>query len=157
LSILHIDTPRWAVPLLEPKRYKGAKGGRSSGKSNFMAEMLVEEHVRYPDLQSVCIREIQRSLKFSAKKLVEDKIRALGVSHLFEVTLTEIRRIDGHGIIIFQGLQDHTADSIKSLEGFGIAWAEEAHDAKHYGKQDLIELRDYYRREARRLKKENRS
>ena len=38
-----------------------------------------------------------------------------------------------------------------------LAWVEGAHDAKHYGKQDLIELRDYYRREARRLKKENRS
>jgi phage terminase large subunit len=91
-----------------------------------MAEMLVEEHVRNPDMQSVCIREIQKSLKFSAKKLVEDKIRALGVSHLFDVTLTEIRRIGGQGIIIFQGMQDHTADSIKSLEGFDRAWVEEA-------------------------------
>lgn len=126
LSTLQIQTPRWSLPLLGHSRYKGAKGGRSSGKSHFMAEALVEEHVTHPDLQSVCIREIQRSLKFSAKKLVEDKIRALKVSHLFEITLTEIRRVDGHGVIIFQGLQDHTADSIKSLEGFDIAWAEEA-------------------------------
>ena len=126
MSILQIATPRWAVPLLEPSRYKGAKGGRASGKSHFMAEMLVEEHVRDKDLQSVCIREIQKSLKFSAKKLVEDKIRALGVAHLFDITLTEIRRVDGQGIIIFQGMQDHTADSIKSLEGFDRAWVEEA-------------------------------
>lgn len=126
MSTLQIKTPRWSVPLLAPKRYKGAKGGRSSGKSHFVAELLVEEHVRDKDLQSVCIREIQRSLKFSAKKLVEDKIRALGVSHLFEITLTEIRRIGGTGIIIFQGMQDHTADSIKSLEGFNRAWVEEA-------------------------------
>lgn len=91
-----------------------------------MAELLVEEHVRDKDMQSVCIREIQKSLKFSAKKLVEDKIRALGVAHLFDITLTEIRRVDGQGIIIFQGMQDHTADSIKSLEGFDRAWVEEA-------------------------------
>jgi phage terminase large subunit len=78
------------------------------------------------NLRSVCIREIQKSLKFSAKALIENKIQALGVSHLFEVLTTEIRRKDGHGIIIFQGMQDHTADSIKSLEGFGIAWVEEA-------------------------------
>jgi len=91
-----------------------------------MAEMLVEEHVRYKDQQSVCIREIQKSLKFSAKKLVEDKIRLLGVSHLFEITLTEIRRNGGEGVLIFQGMQDHTADSIKSLEGFDRAWVEEA-------------------------------
>jgi phage terminase large subunit len=87
---------------------------------------LVEEHIANPNQQTVCIREIQKSLKFSAKKLIEDKIIALGVSHLFEVTLTEIRRIGGQGIIIFQGMQDHTADSIKSLEGFDRAWVEEA-------------------------------
>ncbi len=125
-NTLQINTPRWSLPLLEPSRYKGAKGGRASGKSHFYAELLVEEHVRNPDLQSVCIREIQKSLKFSAKKLVEDKIRALKVSHLFDITLTEIRRINGNGVIIFQGMMDHTADSIKSLEGFDRAWCEEA-------------------------------
>jgi phage terminase large subunit len=123
---LKIETPRWSVPLLRPNRIKGAKGGRSSGKSHTFAEMLVEEHIHDKDLQSVCIREIQKSLKFSAKKLIESKIREFGVSHLFEITLTEIRRVDGHGLIIFQGMQDHTADSIKSLEGFDRAWVEEA-------------------------------
>src|SRR5690554_7679150 len=97
MTALQIKTPRWAVPLLAPSRIKGAKGGRASGKSHFMAEMLVEEHVSNPDQQSVCIREIQKSLKFSAKKLVEDKIRALGVAHLFDITLTEIRRLGGQG------------------------------------------------------------
>ena len=32
---------------------------------------------------------------------------------------------DAGGLIIFQGMQDHTAESIKSLEGFS-AWVEEA-------------------------------
>jgi len=126
LSTLKIQTPRWAVPLLQPARYKGASGGRGSGKSHFFAELLVEEHIRYKDQQTVCIREIQKSLKFSAKKLIEDKIRSLGVAHLFDITLSEIRRIGGEGIIIFQGMQDHTAESIKSLEGFDRAWVEEA-------------------------------
>jgi hypothetical protein len=26
----------------------------------------------------------------------------------------------GDGVIIFQGMQDHTAESIKSLEGFNV-------------------------------------
>lgn len=123
---LDIPTPRWALPLIPHHRYKGAKGGRGSGKSHFFAELLVELHVVDLHLSSVCIREVQRSLKFSAKRLIESKIRSLGVSHLFYITLTEIRRIGGTGVIIFQGMQDHTADSIKSLEGFGIAWCEEA-------------------------------
>ncbi|MAK86002.1 MAG: PBSX family phage terminase large subunit [Pseudomonas sp.] len=126
LSTLTIETPRVFFPLLKPSRYKGAYGGRGSGKSHFFAELLVEAMVANPDWRVVCIREIQKSLKFSAKKLIEDKIADMGVSHLFEIQTTEIKRIGGKGVCIFQGMQDHTADSIKSLEGFMIAWIEEA-------------------------------
>lgn len=118
--------PEWAEPLLVPMRYKGASGGRASGKSHFFAEQAVEEMVCDPALRFVCIREVQRSLKFSAKSLIEAKIRALGVEDLFVVLTNEIRRVGGTGIMIFEGMQDHTADSIKSLEGFGRAWVEEA-------------------------------
>jgi phage terminase large subunit len=123
---LDLLTPAWAEPLLVPARYKGAKGGRSSGKSHFFAEMAVEEMVSDPSLRFVCIREVQRSLKFSAKSLIESKIRKMGVSHLFQVLEREIRRVGGTGVMIFEGMQDHTADSLKSLEGFGRAWCEEA-------------------------------
>ena len=126
----HVDLnriiPPWAVSLRQPMRYKGASGGRASGKSHFFAEEAVEAMVCDPSLRFVCIREVQRSLKFSAKSLVESKIRTLGVSHLFDVLNTEIRRKDGDGVMIFEGMQDHTSDSIKSLEGFGRAWVEEA-------------------------------
>lgn len=123
---LVLNTPRWALPLLEPKRYKGAKGGRGSGKSHFFAELAVEEMLLDPHMPFVCIREIQKSLKFSAKRLIEAKIRAMGVQSSFHITQHEIRRIGGEGVMIFQGMQDHTADSIKSLEGFKRAWVEEA-------------------------------
>lgn len=123
---LVIETPAWAEPLLYPARYKGAAGGRGSGKSHFFAELMIEEHAANPNQRSVCIREIQKSLQFSARELLKQKITALGVSRLFDITLTEIRSLNGNGIIIFQGMQDHTADSIKSLEGFDRAWVEEA-------------------------------
>lgn len=126
MTALSILTPRWAMPLLSPARYKGARGGRGSGKSHFFAEMLVEKIIINKDLKAVCIREIQKSIKYSSKMLVENKIKSLGVVHLFDITQTEIRHKEGDGIIIFQGLQDHTADSIKSLEGFQVAWVEEA-------------------------------
>lgn len=114
------------MPLLAKSRFKGAKGGRSGGKSHYFAERVVEYLVAEPDTAIVCIREIQKSLKFSAKRLIEAKISELGVSGLFDITNTEIRRAGGDGVIIFQGMQDHTAESIKSLEGFKIAWVEEA-------------------------------
>ena len=124
---LDLPTARWALPLLEPMRYKGARGGRAAGRSHFFAELAVERMVTEPNLRVVCIREVQRSLKFSAKSLVELKIAAMGVGHLFDIKTTEIRRLGGTGVMIFEGMQDHTADSIKSLENFGVAWLEEAH------------------------------
>ena len=123
---LDIDTPPWAVPLLSPSRYKGAHGGRGSGKSHFFAELLVEEHVANQNQKSVCIREVQKSIKMSAKLLIENKIEQLGVSHYFEVQETVVKSRRGSGVMIFQGMQNHTADSIKSLEGFDRAWVEEA-------------------------------
>jgi phage terminase large subunit len=43
----------------------------------------------------------------------------------FEVQDKRINTKRG-GVIIFEGLQNHTSDSIKSLEGFDRAWVEEA-------------------------------
>lgn len=113
------------MPLLAPGRYKGAHGGRGSGKSHFFAESLVEAALMRPGLRAVCIREVQKSLKESAKRLIEDKIRALGVGAAFDPQVGETKT-PGGGVILYQGMQDHTAESIKSLEGFDIAWVEEA-------------------------------
>lgn len=121
---LVIETPRWMVPLLEDARYKGAYGGRGSGKSHGFAEMLIERCIM-KQTNAVCIREVQKSLAQSVKKLLEQKIEAMGVGHLFEVQQTCIKAPYG-GLIIFQGMQNHTADSIKSLEGYDVAWVEEA-------------------------------
>jgi len=123
-STLRIPTARVFLPLLKPSRYKGAHGGRGSGKSHFFAELLVEQAVMKPGFRGACVREVQKSLKNSVKLLVEDKIRKLGVSG-FELLEAEIKT-PGGGVIIFQGMQNHTADSIKSLEGFDVAWVEEA-------------------------------
>lgn len=134
---LEILTPRWFLPFIPPNRYKGVKGGRGSGKSHTVAEAQVERAIVDPNYRLVCIREIQKSLKFSSKALIESKIRQFGVSHLFDITMNEIKRVDGEGIMIFQGMQDHTADSIKSLEGFDCAWVEEAQNLSYRSLQLL--------------------
>lgn len=74
---------------------------------------------------AVCIREVQQTLKESSKRLVESKIQSLGVGDQFKVWDDRIET-PGDGVIIFQGMRDHTAESIKSLEGFRVAWVEEA-------------------------------
>ena len=127
MSKLRIPTAEAFEPLLQPSRYKGAWGGRGSGKSHFFAGLMVEEHLRFPGHRSVCIREVQKSLKQSAKKLIEDTLQRynLGEAQGFKVW-REVIETPGDGLIIFQGMQDHTADSVKSLEGFDRAWVEEA-------------------------------
>ncbi len=127
MSILQIPTARVFKPLLEPSRYKGAWGGRGSGKSHFFAEKLIDDSLYEKGMASVCIREVQKSLKDSAKRLIENKLQALGLGEAdgFKVFTDKIQT-PGDGIVIFQGMQDHTAESIKSLEGFKRAWVEEA-------------------------------
>lgn len=127
MSILDRKVARVFVPLLEPARYKGAHGGRGSGKSHFFADQIIEDSIANKGMRSVCIREVQKSLKESAKRLIEDKLgeHGLGEADGFKV-FREVIQTPGDGLITFQGMQDHTAESIKSLEGFKRAWCEES-------------------------------
>jgi phage terminase large subunit len=122
-----IEIPTAAIfrPLLDPARYKAVYGGRGSGKSHFLGELLVEECLRTPGTLAVCVRETQKTLRESAKRLIESKIIEHKVGGLFEVLHDRIKT-PGGGLIIFVGMADHTAESIKSLEGFRICWVEEA-------------------------------
>lgn len=124
---LEIITPRVFRPLLEPSRYKGAWGGRGSGKSHFFAESLIEQCLLERGTRAVSIREVQKTLKESSKRLIEDKLNAFGLGQAdgFKV-FNEVIQTPGDGIISFQGMQDHNAESIKSLEGYRLAWVEEA-------------------------------
>lgn len=114
-------------------RYKAAHGGRGSGKSHFFADSAVDDALRFPGdygegLRMVCIREVQKDLKESSKLIIEDKLRKYGVAdgagfRIFKDCI----ETPGDGIIIFRGMNDYNADSIKSLEGFHRSWTEEAH------------------------------
>lgn len=125
LNTIQIKTAEVFEPLLQPSRYKGAHGGRGSGKSHFFGEKLVDDCLYERGMLAVCIREVQKTLAQSSKRLIESKIAELGVGSHFKIFNDKIET-PGDGIIIFQGMQDHTAESIKSLEGFKRAWVEEA-------------------------------
>lgn len=128
LSVLNREVPEVFAPLLEPARYKGAYGGRGSGKSHYFAEQLVEDSLYHKGLLSVCLREVQQTLKHSSKRLIEKKLVDLRVGNEFRVFADRIQT-PGDGVIAFMGMADHTAESIKSLEGFRRAWFEEAQTA----------------------------
>ena len=109
----------------EKVRYRGAYGGRGSGKSHNFSTMMVIRASKQKGFRAICIREVQRSLKESALRLIADTIDRLGLGSEFEVQSTQIKT-PGNGLITFSGMQDHTAESIKSLENINVAWAEES-------------------------------
>lgn len=124
-NTLRIATPKVFMPLLKPARYKGAHGGRGSGKSYFFADLLIEDALR-THIRGVCIREIQQSLKESVRLLLLDRIEHMGVGQYFDVMEDRIIA-PNEGMFIFTGMQNHTAETIKSLQGFNRGWFEEAH------------------------------
>jgi phage terminase large subunit len=117
-------------PLLEPTRYKGAFGGRGSGKSHFFGELMVERCLVNPGTLAVGIREVQKSLLQSSKRLIESKIQSLGVGAHFQVLHDRIVT-PGDGLIIFQGMQDSSlfctfcvqSNTNRSLRAFKPAWS----------------------------------
>lgn len=135
MSTLEFGTARVFVPLLEPARDKAVYGGRGSGKSHQFAEMLIEDSMAEPGdhgagLHSICIREVQKDLAQSSKKLLENKLSQFGLNEAdgFKV-FRDVIQTPGDGLIIFKGMNDYNSDSIKSLEGFKRSWWEEAHGA----------------------------
>jgi phage terminase large subunit len=138
MTVLRIDTAAVFEPLLAPARYKGAWGGRGSGKSHFFAGMLIEDSLAEPGesgegLRSACIREVQKDLAQSSKALIEAKLRDFGLGERdgFKV-YRDVIATPGDGLMIFKGMQDFTAESVKSLEGFKRAWWEEAQTASNH-------------------------
>lgn len=125
MSILLGEVPRAFQPLLVPKRYKGAKGGRGGAKSHFFAEQLIIRCVSR-ETRAVCVREVQNSIRDSVRQLLIDKINKFRLAHDFELLEREIRCKSTGSLIIFRGMQEYNADNIKSLEGYDIAWVEEA-------------------------------
>jgi len=107
LSVLNIPTAEVFLPLLPPARDKGAYGGRGSGKSHFFAGLMIEDCLAAPGdsgegLRGVCLREVQKDLAQSAKRLIEAKLAAFGLGEAdgFKV-FRDVIRTPGDGVLIF--------------------------------------------------------
>lgn len=127
-------------------RTRAIFGGRGGAKSRFFGTTLIERCM-LKRTRWACLREIQKSIAFSVKQLLEDTIERHDLWHLFE---SKKDRIEGpnDSIIIFQGLQNHTVDTIKSLEDFDGAWIEEAQTISQFS---LKILRPTLRKEGSEL------
>ena len=109
--------------LFTPSRYKAFYGGRGGAKSHSFATALVVRAAKEP-IRVLCCREIQKSIKDSSKRLIDDKIAEYELEGIFVSTETEIRGTNG-SLFLFAGLKSNP-ESIKSMEGIDVAWVEEA-------------------------------
>ena len=131
-----IQFPKKLRFLFEPHRFKVAYGGRGGAKSWGFARALLLMGSERP-LRVLCTREVQKSIKDSVKRLLDDQIEALGMGEFYESLDTEIRGRNGTEFL-FAGLQQHTVTSIKSFEGVDICWIEEAQSVSKHSLDVLI-------------------
>lgn len=105
-------------------RHRLIVGGRGKAASWSIARILLAEGMGEP-LFIPCVREIQKTIKLSVKKLLEEQIKLFGWDDFYTSTDTEIRGANGT-LFSFHGLHDYNADSIKALEGADRCWVAEA-------------------------------
>lgn len=133
---IRVDLPAWAKCLAEPSRYKAIYGGRGGSKSHSIATQLVLDGAQKP-LRILCAREVQKSIRDSARRLLADKIETCGLQGFYAgSTDTEIRGANGT-LFVFAGLRGN-ADSIRSLEGVDRAWVEEARTVSQSSLDTLV-------------------
>lgn len=136
---LQVQARRANIPsafsiLFSPYRYKAFHGGRGSAKSHSVAAALVTLGAQRP-MRIGCYREVMRSLANSVKRLLDDKIKELGLEAHYNSTQFGIEGINGTSFL-FGGLRTNP-DAIKSTEGLDVAWIEEA-DRASQNSLDLL-------------------
>ncbi len=106
------------------KRHRLIVGGRGKGASWSIARILLTEGMQKP-LFIPCVREVQKTIKDSVKKVLSDTINYFGLEFFYDVQVNSIKGINGTEFV-FYGLHDYNADNIKSLEGADRCWVAEA-------------------------------
>lgn len=106
------------------KRHRLIVGGRGKGASWSIARVLLLECMLDP-IFVVCLREVQKTITHSVKKLLEDQIKLFQWEWFYKIMDTKIVGING-SVFVFNGIRDFNADNIKSLEGADRCWVAEA-------------------------------
>ena len=130
MSVARIELPPKLLPVFAPKRgelrYRGAYGGRGSGKSFTFAKMAAIWGVVEP-LRILCTRELQVSIKESFHAELKSAINDTPwLASAYDVGVDYIRGKNGTEFI-FRGLR-HNIGAIKGLAQIDLCIVEEAED-----------------------------
>jgi phage terminase large subunit len=127
--------------LYRPAPFKAAHGGRGSAKSHSFAGALIDLGTQ-DAFRAVCCREIQRSIKDSSKRLLDDKIAKKNLGYgpggakFYYSTDSYIRGENGT-LFLFEGLRG-TASAVRSFEGVRYAWVDESQDVSQASLDTLL-------------------
>lgn len=126
-----IELPPKLIPVFDGEaRYRGAYGGRGSGKTRSFALMTAVKAYMFAEAgvsgQILCCREYMNSLEDSSMEEVKQAIKSVPwLNSYFEIGEKFIRSRNRRVWYTFSGLR-HNLDSIKSKARILIAWADEA-------------------------------
>ena len=107
------------------KRYEIFYGGAGSGKSYFVAQKKVYQHLKEKGHKTLIVRKVARSNRHSTFDLIKSIIYSWRLSNLFKIKENdmEIKCVNGNHMI-FTGLDD--VEKLKSIAGITDMWIEEA-------------------------------
>jgi len=138
-----IQIPDKLVPVFEGNaRYRGAYGGRGSGKTRTFALMTAIRGYQWGNSgrtgQILCGREFQNSLDDSSLEEIKQAIKAVPfLDKYYECGERYIRSRDGNIHYVFVGLRK-SLDAIKSKARILLAWVDEAENVSDMAWQKLI-------------------
>ena len=125
MTTARVRIPKKLVPVFSGSaRYRGAHGGRGSGKSFTFAKMLAIRGMAEP-LRILACREYQNSIKDSSQAEIVAAIESEPwLADAYDYGEGYIRGRNGTEFL-FKGLR-HNYKSLKSTANIGICWIEEA-------------------------------
>lgn len=138
-----VELPEKLIPVFTGKaRYRGAYGGRGSGKSFSFAKMTAVFGYRFAvsgrSGAILCGRKMQNSLEESSLEEVKRAIRSEEwLKDFYDIGEKYIRSKDGRIRYVFSGL-DRNIESIKSKAAVLIAWVDEADGIEENAWKKLI-------------------
>lgn len=143
MNDVRIEIPPKLIPIFEGEaRYRGAYGGRGSGKTMTFAKMSAVRAYMFGKAGIggiiLCGREFMNSLEDSSMEEVKQAIRSERIlDAYFDIGEKYIRSIDGRIEYKFVGLRNNL-DSVKSKARILIAWVDEAENVSEVAWQKLI-------------------
>ena len=114
------------------KRYRVVKGSRASKKSTTAAISMIDNIMRYPLSNGICVRKVYRTLKDSCFAQLKWAIRRLKVEHLWQAKESPLEltyRPTGQKIL-FRGMDDPLKITSITVDiGYlTFCWIEEAYE-----------------------------